>query len=99
MEILLLPLLVFVFVITVIVLYNQMSNYKKKADKSWRVFRSQLKKQKEAQDIKTHSSDSELENARLDYNNKAAAYNRIIQKFPFSFMAEMTGDKTREIYE
>lgn len=99
MEILLLPLLVFVSVITVIVLYNKLTNYKKRADKSWQVYRVQLKKKQELQDANNHSFDAELENSRLDYNKKATAYNRIIQKFPTSFMAEMAGYKTREIYE
>ena len=98
MEILLLPMLVFVFVVVVIVLYNRMSNVRKKVDKSWKAFQHQLTKQQELQDVNNHSINDELENLRLDYNKKATAYNRIIQKFPTSFMASMSGYKARKLY-
>ncbi len=99
MEILLLPMLVFVFVVTVIILYNRLSNYKNKADKSWQTYQAQLKKQQKFQDTTPLSIDPELETARLNYNKYATGYNRIIQKFPTSFMAAMAGYKEREIIE
>lgn len=99
MEVLLLPLLVFVFVVVVIVLFNRLSTYKNKTDKSWRSYQAKLKKQQELKDVDNHSPDTGLENSRLDYNKKAAVYNRIIQKFPTSFMAAMAGYKEREIIE
>lgn len=97
MEILLLPMLVFVFVVVVIILYNRLSNFKKKVDKSWSSLQTQQKKQQDLQGVNNHSSNAELESARLDYNKKATAFNKIIQKFPTSFMAEMAGYKTRKI--
>ena len=97
MEVLFLPLLVFVFVIVVIILFNRLSTYKNKTDKSWQAYQAQLKKQSQPENIKNDSSIAELKNRRLEYNKKAAAYNRIIQTFPTSFMAAMAGFKEREI--
>lgn len=99
MEVLLLPLLVFVFVIVVIVFYNRMSNVKKKADISWKAFQHQSNKKQELNGEDHHSKNDDLENLRLDYIKKATAYNRIIQKFPTSFMASMSGYKARDLYE
>ena len=99
MEILFLPLLVFVFVVVVIVLFNRLSTFKNKTDRSWQAYQAQLKKQQEFQDTTSSSINPELETARLNYNKKAAAYNRIIQTFPTSFMAAMAGYKEREIVE
>ncbi len=90
-------MLVFVFVVVVIILYNRLSNFKKKVDKSWQSLQTQLKKEQNLQDAKSYSLNAELETTRLDYNTKAAAYNKIIQKFPTSFMAEMAGYKERKI--
>lgn len=100
MEILILPILVFIFVLAVIILFNRLSNFKKKVDKSWNALQIQLKKQIELPtDQKSSHLDSSPESARNEYNKIAAQYNKIIQKFPTSIMAGMAGYSTREMYK
>ena len=94
MEILILPLLVLIFVILVIVLFSRLTTYKKKAEESWQTYEILQKKQLDSKD---HSVVANLENARLDYNKKATAYNRLIEKFPTSFMASMSGYLHRDL--
>ena len=98
MEILILPILVFLFVIIVIVLFNRRSIYKQKVDKSWNALQIQLKKQNNIPaDQNKISPDPGLENARHEYNKIVSQYNKIIQKFPTSFMANMAGYEAREL--
>jgi hypothetical protein len=100
MEILILPILVFIFVIVVIVLFNRLANYKKKTDKAWNTFQIHYKKQQEfTVEQKRNVQFSDVENARKEYNKTAARYNRIIQTFPTSLMANMVGYQERQILD
>lgn len=100
MEILILPILVFIFVIVVIVLFNRLSSYKKKVDKSWKALQIEIKNQTElSAEKEINSIDSEIRNARIEYNKIATRYNKIIQTFPTSIMANMAGYGTRELEE
>ena len=100
MEILILPILVFIFVIVVIVLFNRLANYKKKTDKAWNIFQIKYKNLQEfTGEQKSNIPFSDVENARKEYNKIATRYNKIIQTFPTSLMANMAGYQARKILE
>lgn len=100
MEILILPILVFIFVVVVILLFYRLANYKKKTDKAWNIFQIQYNILQEfTAEQKNNVLISDVENARKQYNKIATHYNKIIQTFPTSLMANMAGYQPREILD
>ena len=97
MEVIFLPVLVFVFVVVAIVLFYRLSSLKEKAAKSWQSYQTELKKRQQLPGLNDHLPDAEMEKKKKDYNRNAHSYNRLINKFPTSLMAAMAGYQEREI--